>query len=50
MCGPTLIEILFSEALLLEANLLAEGACSFLAAQTQNNHTETTLFAILFGQ
>lgn len=31
-----------------DANLLKEVACSFPAAQTGNNHSETTLFKSLF--
>ena len=33
-------------SLILGVNMLLEAAHSFLAAQNQNNHTETILFAI----
>ena len=40
--SPSLFSYIFA--------LLGEVACLFLAAQNQNNHTETILFAVLFGQ
>ena len=37
------------ERLPVEAWVLVKAVCLFLAAQTQNNHTETILFKTLLG-